>query len=155
MYTKTPTMAGKNTTRARRPRRAPALRSRVRPAHSVAPHSSHAAPAVGRTRGKIHRGPIGNSRPAARGKTGSIALARAKPVALAAHRKVASVAERVVLVIVLLAAEVVVGLIDLGPAQVVPGASAAEGSDGGKKRVSGVEGNSLDPHPSSLDPRGL
>src|SRR5262245_10655909 len=134
MYTRTPTMAGKNTTRARRPRRAPALRSPASLVRSAAHlSSSHAAPAVGRTQAKIHRGPIGNSRPAARGKTGSIALARAKPVALAAHRKVASVAERVVLVIVLLAAEVVVGLIDLAPAQVAPGDSAAVGSDGVRK----------------------
>src|SRR5215510_10443577 len=108
-------MAGKSTTRVRRRRRAPALRNPVRPARSVAPHSNHAPPAVGRTRGEIHRGPIGNSRPAARGKTGSIALARPKPVALAAHRKVASVA--VVSVIVSLAVEEAAGLIASVPAQ--------------------------------------
>src|SRR5215471_14277241 len=152
-------MAGKSTTRARR---RPAL------AHWVAPHSNHAPPAVGRTRGEIHRGPIGNSRPAAKGKAGSIALARAKPVGLAAHRKVASEAEAVIS----LAVEAAAGLIASVPAQVAPGASVAVGSDGGKKRVSsiecrgtrrrrgegrvsGVEGNSLDPHPSTLDPREL
>src|SRR5215471_18833164 len=119
-------MAGKSTTRARR---RPAL------AHWVAPHSNHAPPAVGRTRGEIHRGPIGNSRPAARGKTGSIALARAKPVGLAAHRKVASEAEAVVS----LAVEAAAGLIASVPAQVAPGASVAVGSGGGKKRVSSIE----------------
>src|SRR5262249_43093527 len=149
-------MAGRSTTRVRRRRRAPA--------HSVAPHSNHAPPAVGRTREETHRGPIGNSRPAARGKTGSIALARAKPVGLAAHRKVASEA------VVSLTVEAAAGLIASVPAQVAPGASVAVGSDGGKKRVSsiecrgtrrrrgegrvsGVEGNSLDPHPSTLDTR--
>src|SRR5215471_8376218 len=153
-------MAGRSTTRVRRRRRAPA--------HSVAPHSNHAPPAVGRTREETHRGPIGNSRPAARGKTGSIALARAKPVGLAAHRKVAWEAEAVVSLTV----EAAAGLIASVPAQVAPGASVAVGSDGGKKRVSsiecrgtrrrrgegrvsGVEGNSLDPHPSTLDPREL
>src|SRR5262249_24799853 len=100
-------MAGKSTTRVRR---RPAL------AHWVAPHSNHAPPAVGRTRGEIHRGPIGNSRPAARGKTGSIALARAKPVGLAAHRKVASEAEAVVSLVV----EEAAGLIASVPAQVAP-----------------------------------
>src|SRR5262249_60001212 len=95
---------------------------------------------------------------------------RAKPVALAAHRKVASEAEAVISVIVSLAVEAAAGLIASVPAQAAPGASAAVGSDGGKRRVSsiecrgsrrrrgqgrvkGVEGNSLDPHPSSLDTR--
>src|SRR5215472_11603961 len=146
-------MGGRSTTRVRHRRRAPA--------HSVAPHSNHAPPAVGRTREETHRGPIGNSRPAARGKTGSIALARAKPVALAAHRKVASEAEAVVSLTV----EAAAGLIASVPAQVAPGASVAVGSDGGKKRVSSIEcrgtrrrrgeGNSLDPHPSTLDPGNL
>jgi len=71
-------------------------------------------------------------------KTDSVASARAKPAALAAQRKVGSVAKRVVLVIVLLAAEVV-GLIDLTLEEAAPGASAAVGSDGGKKRVSSIE----------------
>src|SRR5262245_3782281 len=119
-------MAGKSTTRVRR---RPAL------AHWVAPHSNHAPPAVGRTRAETHRGPIGNSRPAARGKTGSIALARAKPVGLAARRKVAWEAEAVVS----LAMEAAVGLIASVPAQVAPGASVAVGSDGGKKKVSSIE----------------
>src|SRR5262249_49188537 len=117
-YIRTPAMAGKSTTRVRR---RPAL------AHWVAPHSNHAPPAVGRTRGEIHRAPIRNSRPAARGKTGSIALARAKPVGLAAHRKVASEAEAVVS----LAVEAAAGLIASVPVQVAPGASVAVGSDGG------------------------
>src|SRR5262249_57388707 len=93
---------------------------------------------------------------------------RAKPVALAAHRKVASEAEAVISVIVSLAVEAAAGLIASVPAQAAPGASAAVGSDGGKKRVSSIEcrgeegarvecrvsrGNSLDPHPSSLDTR--
>src|SRR5262249_43447352 len=66
-YIRTPVMVGKSTTRVR-PRRVPALRNHVRPARSVAPHSSHEPLAVGRMRGEIHRGPIGNSRPAARGE---------------------------------------------------------------------------------------
>src|SRR5499426_589350 len=122
-------MAGKSTTRARR---RPAL------AHWVAPHSNHAPPAVGRMRGEIHRGPIGNSRPAARGKTGSIALARAKPEGLA-ERKAALVA-RVIWAVASVVVGEVVGRIDLAPEQkAAPGASAAVGSDGGKKRVSSIQ----------------
>src|SRR5262249_1774377 len=135
---RTPAMAGKSTTRVRR-RRAPALRNHVRPARSVAPHSSHAALAVGRTREAILRGPTGNSRPGVRVKTDSVASARAKPAALAAQGKVGSVTERVVLVIVLLAAEVVVGLIDLALEEAAPGTSGAVGSDGDKKGVYSVE----------------
>src|SRR5262249_47333713 len=158
-------MAGKSTTRVRR---RPAL------AHRVAPHSNHAPPVVGRMREETHRGPIGNSRPAARGKTGSIALARAKPVALA-ERKVALVVARVVWAVASVVVREGGGWIDLVPGQEgPPGGSVAVGSDGGKKRVSsiecrgsrrrrgeggvsGVEGihSTLIPRHSSLDPREL
>src|SRR5215510_6097234 len=165
-------MAGKSTTRVRRRRRVPALRNHVRPARSVAPHSSHEPLAVGRTREAIHRGPIENSRRAPRARTDSTVSVRAKPVALA-ERKVALVVARVVWAVASAVVREVVGRIDLVPGQEVPpGASVAVGSDGGKKKVSniecrgsrrrrgeggvsGVEGNSLDPHPSTLDPGNL
>src|SRR5262249_59122865 len=78
--------------------------------------------------------------PAARGKTGSIALARAKPVALA-ERKVALVVARVVWAVASVVVREGVGRIDLVPGQEgPPGASVAVGSDGGKKRVARIEG---------------
>src|SRR5262245_57442317 len=116
-------MAGKSTTRVRRRRRVPALRNHVRPARSVAPHSSHEPLAVGRTREAIHRGPIENSRRAPRARTDSTVSVRAKPEGLVTRGKAVPVVEKVVLVI------------DLALEEAAPGASAAVGSDGDKKGV--------------------
>src|SRR5580765_7214762 len=89
MCTRTPVMVGKSTTRAAHRGRVPALLSHVRPAHSVAPHSSHAPPAVGRTREEIHRGPIENNRRAPRARTNSTASARIKLAGSLARAKAA------------------------------------------------------------------
>src|SRR5215467_10212338 len=137
-------MAGKSTTRVRR---RPAL------AHWVAPHSNHAPPAVGRMRGEIHRGPIGNSRPAARGKTGSIALARAKPEGLA-ERKAALVVARVIWAVASVVVGEVVGRIDLAPEQKAVRKEcrvfSVEGR--GKEGARGIH-STLIPRHSSLDTR--
>src|SRR5580765_1082300 len=120
MCTRTPVMVGKSTTRAAHRGRVPALLSHVRPAHSVAPHSSHAPLAVGRTPEEIHRGPIENSRGAVRARTNSTASARIKLAGSLARAKAAP------------AVAVAVGRIALVPEQAVPAGPAAVVSDGGK-----------------------
>src|SRR5262249_51998496 len=103
--------------------------------HSVAPHSSHEPPAVGRTREETHRGPIENSRRAPRARTDSTASARAKPEGLA-ERKAASVVARGGGGVASGGGGEGGGRIDLGAGQKAPaGASAAVGSDGDKKGV--------------------
>jgi hypothetical protein len=136
-FTRIPAMAGKSTTRAPHLRRARALPSHVRPARSVAPRSSRAAPAVGRAREAIHRGPIENSRRVTKARTDSAASARAKPGHRAARAKAALVVARVVWAVASVAAAEVVGQIDLAPEQGAPADSVAVASaalGGGDKR---------------------
>src|SRR5262245_54499263 len=121
-YIRTPVMVGKSTIRVRRRRSAPVVHSLASPARSAALRSSHAAPAVGRMREAIHRGPIENSRRALRERTDSPASVRTKQAGSVVRAKAASAVVAVAL-----------GLIDWAAGQEVPRDPAAVASGDGDK----------------------